>query len=419
MTRNVHSWQSASLFFLVVCDLSGEGSPNSHAASKSVGVPRSTAGDCSLSTNIPHALCFGNRSRSQLNQTLESTCLSPVVRGLEGRFKKTYRNSSRGLGVVHVCGTRQCCMQINISFIPLGARLMSPRGAAAPSRPLGAEVHPPPFQHRGQLHAVRLARRCLAADSAVPRLALRHGAFAVPAQRRASRGPRAWAELCSGKTEVSREAVVFRWEVVFGCCVVRWSTAGANLFSVSTIILRYPKSAVGAVAKLNQCVKTYNSLRGMFKPEVIAHIIVSRKEHRNYQQHSFQEGILFPSSSLWKQKNPNNWKLKAKCKWTTVTRVALSIGTTSSWFILLLAHWCHVCNITTLIWETTEIYNSPSKFLWLIKFFRASVLCLEDFFHQINRYHSLKWVFLLLLLQLRVWRCGWGKSEESSVIQLS
>ena len=101
MTRSAHWRQSASWFFLVVRDLSREGSPNSRAVSKSVGVPGSTEGDCSLSTYIPQTFFFGNRSRSQLNQTLGFTCLRPVLRGLEGRSKKTYCNSSRGLGVLH------------------------------------------------------------------------------------------------------------------------------------------------------------------------------------------------------------------------------------------------------------------------------------------------------------------------------
>jgi len=56
---------------------------------------------------------------------------------------------------------------------------MSGWGAAAPCRPLGAEVHPPPFQDRGQLRAVCLARRAwLGAasrrHSAVPRLTHSH-----------------------------------------------------------------------------------------------------------------------------------------------------------------------------------------------------------------------------------------------------
>lgn len=53
-------------------------------------------------------------------------------------------------------------------------------------------------------------------------------------------------------------------------------------------------------------VKTYKSLPGTYKPEVIAHIIVSRKEHKNHQQRSFQEGIPFPSPSQWKQKTTEN-----------------------------------------------------------------------------------------------------------------
>lgn len=418
MTRNVHSWQSASLFFLVVCDLSGEGSPNSHAASKSVGVPRSTAGDCSLSTNIPHALCFGNRSRSQLNQTLESTCLSPVVRGLEGRFKKTYRNSSRGLGVVHVCGTRQCSMQINISFIPERAWWA-----------LGERRH-----LRG-LSGRRFTRRPFSTADSSTRCAWLGAAWRRTAPSRGSRSAtgrslcrRSAALLEVPEPEPSsavgrQKSPVKRWfsgekwclDAVLSGEVLQVLTCLASRLLYCVILNLQWELLLSLISVLRhitvyEACLSQKSLLTLLFPEKSIEItsnIPSRKE------------FCFLHPPFENKKNQNNWKLKAKCKWTTVTRVALSIGTTSSWFILLLAHWCHVCNITTLIWETTEIYNSPSKFLWLIKFFRASVLCLEDFFHQIHRYHSLKWVFLLLLLQLRVWRCGWGKSEESSVIQLS